>query len=255
MTIAIGFWANDGVLLCADTQLSVGGGIKTYDGKIHTHILSNGNTKIALGVVGSGDVDYIRTAADKITHNFPVLENSKQIASVLEERWLDFFNKHIAPWAYFPRDDRPSVELLIAVNGTGKKVHHSLYYCSGTAFHTCDKKAIGVGVMLADDLISRYTFGNYKVSELGVLGIYIVAKVKRSIEGCGGRTHFAIFRKDGDISFSDKRDADEFEAEILDLDREEDKKFAIMLAEKPLSLQWLGIPRRKKSPDSASEKS
>ena len=160
MTIAIGFRANDGVLLCADTQQSITGGVKTYDGKVNTHLFSDGKKyRIAFGVAGAGDLDYITTASAKLMDDFPECKNSKEVKLILEGRWLEFFNKHIAPWAYFPRDDRPYVELLISVSGTNN-LHPALYHCAGTAFHSCSKLAIGTGVLLADEMIQRYTFGN-----------------------------------------------------------------------------------------------
>ena len=246
MTIAIGFWSNDGILLCADTQLSMSGGIKTYDGKVHTHIFHDSSKyRIVFGVAGTGDSDYITMAMGKMMGSFPRCENLEEVETEPEERWLAFFNKHIAPWAYFPRDDRPYVELLIAVSGT--HVHHTLYHCVGTAFYRTSTKAIGTGILLADEMLNRYTFGNYNIEQLGRLGVYIMAKVKHSVDGCGGSTQFMALRKSGDFALSDKGDVDSLEEEILAVERADDKNLVASILEKPFLIHWFSQIRKKKA--------
>ena len=246
MTIAIGLWTNDGVLLCADTQQSIGGGIKTYDGKVHTHLFSDGKRyKLAFGIAGAGDLDYITTASAKLMENFPECKNSKEVKTILEERWLEFFNKHISPWAHFPKDDRPYVELLISVSGTN--IHPALYHCVGTAFHSCSKLAIGSGILLADEMIQRYTFGNYKLEQIAILATYIMARVKHGVDGCGGSTHFVAMRKGGDIALSEKKQMDLLEKELLELEAMEDKSFVKAMLAKQLPISWfnkIAVPKK-----------
>jgi len=66
MTIAIGFHANDGVILAADMQQTIGD-MKTYDGKVHTHLFD----RVALAIAGAGYDDYIQTAMDALVDDFP----------------------------------------------------------------------------------------------------------------------------------------------------------------------------------------
>jgi 20S proteasome alpha/beta subunit len=258
MTIAIGFRSNDGALLCADTQLSLTGGIKTYDGKVHIHIFQDSsNNRIVLGIAGSGDSDYISMATGKLTENFPDCENLTDLSAKLEERWLDFFNKHIAPWAYFPRDDRPYVELLIAVSGI--RIQHALFHCTGTAFYKSDTKAIGTGILLADEMLHRYAFGIYSLEQLSVLAVYIMAKVKHSVDGCGGSTQFMALRKGGDFALSEKKEITQLEGEILSkeitqlegeilsMESAQDKSFVDSILKKSLPMLWFSDVRKKRT--------
>jgi hypothetical protein len=247
MTIAIGFRSNDGVLVCADSQLTVGE-VKNYDGKVDLHVFYEkgkpSKYRLSFAVAGAGDVDYIATARTKLMADFPECQNDKEMAVELERRWLEFFNSHLAPWAYFPADDRPYVELLIGVSGTN--VHHRLYHCVGTAFHETTEKAIGSGVILAGDMLSRYAMGNRTVYDNLVIATYIIAKVKRGVQHCGGSTQMTALRKGGDFAFSEKSEIEQLEKDLLENERVADKELIKSCLAKKISLLWMSEYKPKK---------
>jgi hypothetical protein len=253
MTIAIGFRSNDGVLICADTQLAVGD-VKNYEGKVDLHVFyeksNHTQYRLSFAIAGAGDVDYIATARAKLMAGFPECENDKEMAVELERRWLEFFNSHLAPWAYFPADDRPYVELLIGVSGT--TVSHRLYHCVGTAFHETTEKAIGSGVILAGDMLSRYAIGTRSVRDNSVIATYIIAKVKRGAQHCGGSTHIMALRNGGDFAFSEKSDIDELEKDLLDNEKSADKELIRSFLMKNLPLSWMSEHKPKKTQKSIS---
>jgi hypothetical protein len=240
VTIALGFVANDGLLLCADMEQTIGD-IKTYDGKVRDIIFK----EAAITVVGAGHVDYIQTAISAVVDHFPDSGTLPEVEEELRGRLLRFFDDHLARWASFPNYDRPSVELLIGVSG--KKFAPRLFHYEGTAFALTSMKAIGSGVLLANDLMHRYCFGNYTINQLASLAIYILSKVKKGVVGCGGLTHITALRENRDIAWSEKVVIEKLEREFLKMEAASDAAFAKAITESPLSLLWLSEHRPKRN--------
>ena len=251
MTIAAGFVANDGMLLCADSQQTISGYIKTYEGKVVTHILRE--PPLVIAIVGAGTVPYVKTASAAILKDFPNIEMLDDIENHFKERLLTFFDKHLSPWASFPDRERPTVELLIGV--TGRNTPHALFHYEGTSFCRSGTKAIGDGVLLANDLIHRYCFGNYTLSQLTALAIYILSKVKKGVDGCGGSTHIVALRKGLTFAMADNGEITKLEAEFLKLESTSDKAFAASVVKRPPSLRWFSQNRQKILKPSTAQKS
>jgi len=237
MTIAVGFCSNDGVVLCADSQETISGYIKTFDGKVVTVIYKN----LVMAIAGSGAGDYVKTARDALTDEFPECKTHTDVRKALEDRLLAFFDKHIARWAYFEERDRPSVELLVAFCGrgsAGKKIGHSLFHYSGTSFHRTTAKAIGARILLANNMIHRYAFGNHNVDELTSVATFILQEVKDKVDGCGGGTHIVALRKGGDFAFSEDTDVRQAEKEYAQLDKNSSKDLKAEILRRPIKLSW-----------------
>lgn len=237
MTIAIGFQCNDGIVLCADSQQTRSGYIKTYAGKVSLHIYKD----LMLAAAGAGDTDYIETATLQALGDFPDCASLDEVRETIEQRLLAFFDQHLARWA--PFEAQPSVELLIAV--AGKKIPHALFHYSGTSFYGTSAKAIGSGVLLADEMIGRYCFGNYGIYDLTNLAVYILSKVKRGVDGCGGFTDLLALRKGYDFAFLGTEAAEGLEKRFLAMERRADEKLVRALTAKRPSLPWLSEARGK----------
>jgi 20S proteasome alpha/beta subunit len=241
MTIVVGFTCNDGLVLCADTQETISGYIKTYDGKVSTSVYRS----LAICVVGTGTSDYIAAAREQLTDGFPDCNTFEELRTEMETRLLTFFDKNLARWSAFPEHERPSVELLIGVSG----VHfgHAMFHYSGTSFRRTSTKAIGSGVLLANELINRHCFGNYNVSQLASLAIYILSKVKKGVDGCGGHTHVVALRKGRDIAFTESRDIDAMEKEFEAIEKASDEVLVKRIVERNLPLSWTSEYKKKKA--------
>src|SRR5713226_602802 len=138
---------------------------------------------------------------------------------------------------------RPTVELLVAV--TGKGTHPRLFHYDGTSFHETSQKAIGEGVLLADQLLTQYGFGEYKVAQLSSLAVYILHKVKKGVDGCGGETHVVALRKGFDFALTDHKEIKEMERRFEELDKATDKTMAKSIFGTPLSLSWQSEYKKK----------
>lgn len=243
MTIAAGFVANDGIVLCADTQQTISGYIKTYDGKVRLYV--SPGYEVTMAVAGAGTTDYIETARSAIARDFPDHKTLPEIENYLRQELLKFFDEHLARWAYFPERERPTVELLVGV--TGKKIPPSLFHYAGTAFARTYHKAIGDGVLLANELINRCCSANCTVNELGSLAIYVLSKVKRGVDGCGGETHIVGLRKGGDFALTDHNEIKKLESEFLTAEDESNTTFVKALTAKRLPLSWQSEYKKNKS--------
>jgi 20S proteasome alpha/beta subunit len=233
MTIAVGFVANDGIAICADTLQTVGN-LKTYDGKVDLHIFND--PRIVMAIAGAGSHDYIKTAKDVLLDDFPDCTDLKEVRTTLKQRLLSFFDDHLAKWAYFPAAERPSVELLIGV--TGRNIPTTLFHYEGTSFHRTSTRAIGSGVLLADDMINKYCHADYTVAQLSNIGVHIVSKVKYGVDGCGGSTHIMALRKNGDFALTEDKEIKEMEVSFSALDESSDKKLIEIITSKPIHLSW-----------------
>ena len=118
-----------------------------------------------MAIAGSGPKDYIKMAMDKACEGLDGKSNFREIEKIVETNLLTFFDKHLAPWAYFPERERPDIELLIGLSV--KDGAHALFHYSGTSFYrVLSGKAIGAGILLADSLMHPYGFGLKTLEEV-----------------------------------------------------------------------------------------
>ena len=243
VTIAIGLSCNEGIVLAADSQETISY-LKQDVGKLRSVITDN----CIVSFAGAGDTDYIDTALQMATADLHESEDFLSVASHLEKRLLEFFKKHISPWSSFPSNDRPDVSLLMGIT-MRKTEGHGLYAYSGTAFHRVHTHSIGAGMLIADDLIGDYCFGNFNTTELIKLAVYVLLRTKRQVDGCGGFTNILVL-KDGAFTFVEGSEIEEMEKELRKKEKESVSQFKkIILALPDPNLYWIKAPQ-KKQPDS-----
>lgn len=234
MTIALGFHASDGVVLCADMQKTIGE-MKTYDGKVGLDIFHN--VGAVMSVAGAGHEDYIQTAKSYLVDVFSKQQTWPAVKENLREALLCFFRTHIGPWASFRAENHPSVELLIGI--TGEEIPPTLFHYQGTAFSEVRIKPIGLGILLAQDLLDRYSHrAILTASQCATLGTYILDKVKQGVEGCGGPTHIVALRKGMDFALTRKQDIEAIEKHFSEAEAVENARFIEDVKKMPLSLSW-----------------
>ena len=242
MTIALGFHTTDGVILCADTQITIGE-MKTYDGKVDLHIFPQSG--VIVSVAGAGHDDYIQTAKSYLLDGFSKRRTMPVLERDLRDRLLTFFSTHIAPWANFSSMDCPAVELLIGITGAG--FHPKLFHYDGTAFSDVRVKAIGLGVLLAQDLLDRYSQATVlTANQAATLGLYIISKVKQGVEKCGGSTHILGLRKEMDFALTDSANLEATEKQLLEIEKQQNKKFLEEIRSRPISLSWQSEYQKKR---------
>jgi hypothetical protein len=195
MTIAVGIFTHDAVLLAADTEVTYGDYMKTEQGKIRgaVHIGADGVREFLL--VGSGDSLYIdafaqaleRTIKDRHFANFDARDG---IGEVLH----DFYERHIVALG-LSAQERPCFDLLIAYGTPGERTR--LFRTANNVVYEHDHQfgAIGVGTAPAAHMLGRL-LGHRRVSltEAAFLAAYVLFHVKATVPGCGKRTHMFALR-------------------------------------------------------------
>ena len=143
VTIAAGFVCFDGIVLCADTQETIPGYTKNSTEKIR--FWKDGGLGIA--ITGSGDSELIATAGQLLEQCLTdeylpsVLWLPENVRTMLQDTWKKFFQDCIVPYAAYPRDDRPSVDLLIGIGIKNERVNwQGLFKASGTTIRQIDEE-------------------------------------------------------------------------------------------------------------------
>jgi hypothetical protein len=193
MTIALGVLAGDYVVLAADTMESTGyaGNLQTAAAKISCGACTNTNGSAAIGITGAGDSGYLDAIKQEVIKTF-IEEDMTLIAfeAYFRRRLVNFYREHVVPFAQFPAGDRPSFDLLIAVQRDCQSILLS------TDRTTVTKKsfpnqygAVGAGSLYARQMLARLFVPSVSVNLARALSAYIVFAVKTNVEGCGKHTH------------------------------------------------------------------
>jgi len=243
VTIAIGLCGNGGIVLASDSQHTVSGYIKTEDGKIRTTIFHDFGHVFA--ITGAGSSDYIRMAMDKALEGVDQLNDFLEIIAKMESNLLAFFDNHLARWAYFPDNERPTVELLIALSM--KKGPFGLFHYSGTSFNRVSSKAIGAGILLANNLLAGFVNANSTLEQSSSVATYVIWKVKKEVDTCGGFTDLMALRANGDFAFTDSRDIEKMEAQLKSVESTATKALKKDIEAHLVGLSWQSEYRKKRA--------
>ena len=188
MTIAAGLLHRDGVLVCADTELT-GAASKTYAAKVRHFECDWGRT----GIAYAGHVDNATVVSQKLEAALkPIKKNPlAKIEEVVEAQFRRLVHNS-------PRPDDAYFELLIVVRPTNEAAQ--LYVTSDVAVLKVDHyRIIGIGETFGEHLIEPgFTVGMDSQRVL-LLAVNALALVKRRVSYCGGPSMYLDLRNDGSI--------------------------------------------------------
>lgn len=196
MTIAIGFRCSDGVVLAADTQLTVRDSHKLYETKMHPHQTEEHNVTFTF----AGDSTIWKSFNEKFAEALPMLPRPLTIPIVKTaiETVLTFFPV---------LDTNPGeLNLLcgIAVRGGGftlcKTQGHAIHEVSGYEY-------VGVGdssllrflgpLLTQPPPVAPIERQGFIVRQAVMIATYLVLKAKTNIDGCGGDTDVWVVHRNG----------------------------------------------------------
>ncbi len=222
MTIALGLLASDGLVIAADRQETHGNLIKLDQSKLHatatlTHLDGRAAHKEnrAFVVAGSGDGHHIDAVGLDILRSAFSWEPPGNFADLLNGILKDFYRDHILPFAQYPEQQRPDVELILASSeGHGKR----LWVSQKTVFKPAGAYvAIGIGELTAYPLLSRFypprTYPDLRTA-IGIAA-YVITHVKDFTEGCGKQTDLVALQDGRYIEFPQEQ-IDQLEQAVRD---------------------------------------
>jgi hypothetical protein len=192
VTIIAGFQCTDGMLMCADTEQTIGRESKSQAHKIQ--VLPFGELTVAVG--GSGD----SALCDFVTRGiFKVLQHCKnnvdEVEGELRKYCKKIFNENIRVWRGFDKDLVPEVSFLIAISSTNGsrmfKWENNLF----SVLYPQQHASIGVGIIQSETLMEDIQF-YYPSRQMFFFAVRMMQKVKQLVQGCGGNTE-VVFLKHG----------------------------------------------------------
>jgi hypothetical protein len=191
MTIAAGFVYRDGILLCADTELT--GWITLHEAKISQFSCSAGN----VGIAYSGNSGFAASTIQKCKRKLgavAAVDFIGELETIIDKEYRRTVLSHPSQ----ATDTSLPYKLLIAV--TSNSGDAALYVTDQTAMHQISTyECIGVGEVLAHYLV-RPTFSpDIGERQMLSLATFMLACVKGYVSGCGGMSQFLGLRKDGTV--------------------------------------------------------
>jgi 20S proteasome alpha/beta subunit len=195
MTIAAGFLCRDGIVICADSEVSTDLE-KFEESKIFSLNAEQDSQHPTIIFAGSGWFDFVKMTVDKIQRRSLFAANRFEIEEIVENTVLEVNRKHIR---YYPTDPKPFFNLLVGIRDESGL---SLLLTAGTSVNRITQYAcIGIGDTLANYLARGLTPQRETSQEAALLAVQILDQVKSNVPGCGGLfSEVVILPKQGAVS-------------------------------------------------------
>jgi hypothetical protein len=224
VTIIAGFKSSEGIVVCADTQETVGELLKRNVPKLRfepsgrmdraKHALAASDMAVAF--CGSSEngpfidkiVDRAWHAAKKTTS---LDEACEEIERSIKATYKEFGKIYQAGYC-------PTAELIYGVKRNSKS---KLFHASGSIVNeTQGYSSGGIGMYMADFLASRMYRDHLTIRQCVILAAYILFQAKEHIEGCGGHSMIAVLRNDDTSGVIGLRHTETFTNLVQNVDHE-----------------------------------
>ncbi len=204
MTIVAGFKSHEGVVVCADTQETIGQLSKHNVPKLrfepsdsHYRIASvmgqTSDNDLAVAFCGATDNGpYLDMVIDKAWDAARDATSLAEACSVIED---SIKNTHQEYGGIYQTGYLPGTEIIYGVKMDGDS---KLFYAYGPAITEKDGYVTaGAGVHLANFLASRIDVKYLGLRQCIILAAYVLFQTKEHVEGCGGDSQIAVLRNEG----------------------------------------------------------
>jgi hypothetical protein len=194
VTIIAGFKCYEGIVICADTQETIGPSKRSVP-KLRFEPAGSprqGND-LAVAFCGSGDsgpfIDkLIQNAWEDGQLGTNVDEVCEEIEKSIKLTYKDF-GKIYQP-GYCPTAD--------LIYGVKMKSTCRLFIANGPIVNEKPEyDSFGVGQYMADFLASRMYAHHLNLRQCAILAAYVLFQAKEHVDGCGGESHIAVLRESG----------------------------------------------------------
>jgi 20S proteasome alpha/beta subunit len=187
VTIAAGYLCGSGVILCADTQESIQGYVKTSTEKIK---LFQGNF-YTVAFAGAGDnAVQIEMTIQEICDELKTEEPTSLIGF---KEMLHGVLDRLFPKPYYPKAVT-EVELLLAVKENNAT--HLFVVMDNVFAESMEYDCVGAGVVLAKSMLQQRWNRNHSLVEAYIVLAYILYHAKRWVDGCGGKSDIFLLPHD-----------------------------------------------------------
>jgi hypothetical protein len=188
MTICIGLFTQEGIVIAADAQES-DAYFKRPQQKILTFtgpVIVGGDhqsPQLACAFTGAGDAGYLDAFFDYAIREISTNVTQREFQDYLDERVKVFYERHIFPLAVAA--DPPEIEMLI---GAFCRYQTCMFVTHGsTVRRAFPHGAVGAGAHFALGLINELPRPK-DIRHAEILAAYVIGLTKESIEHCGKYT-------------------------------------------------------------------
>jgi 20S proteasome alpha/beta subunit len=200
MTIAAGFHFADGLLLCADTQITQASYMKLHNSKIVAiDFASNGGSKAIFALTGS--VPYCHMAIEhcrrELASNPPNKMSSSEMMISIEEALEGFCQDHLYKHPGFERGEI-SVQMLIGTWSHADNMLTLLATRENAVNVVRDYECLGAGQFLAHYLIpTLFRHSSMALDDATNVAFHVLKETKEYVDSCGGGSQVIVLNKDG----------------------------------------------------------
>jgi len=193
VTAIVGFQCQDALLMCADSEQSIGTESKSQIRKIDSFGTRGGN--VAIG--GAGDMDFIEYVKHQLRqalHRDPPTPENADLW--MESFAKDVWNAVVRPCRGFPLEHIPSADFLI---GLKLKKEYSLYKWERNLIHpipSTEHVSIGSGRTQSEALLADLGSLFLPAHQMLLYAVRVMLRVKQLAQGCGGKTEVVILLRD-----------------------------------------------------------
>src|SRR6185437_14461788 len=200
VTMIAGFRCQDGIVVCADTQETLGSAKRNVP-KLE---LTNGptwsaerneliNHDLALALCGAGHgpfVDKVASRAWDALRGVADIQEASEAVELMIKQTYQEFGQIYQPGSF------PEAELIYGITIGGQS---RLFQACGPLVLERSYASSGIGHYLADFLAERMgangEHGCLTTRECVAIAAYILFQAKEHVEGCGGNSHIAVLRE------------------------------------------------------------
>ncbi len=228
VTIVAGFRCSAGIVLCADTQETIGNISKRNVPKLRFEEAVFGSD---LGVAFCGATNNGAFVDKLVDMAWTAAKHKQSIEEACGAIEVSIKDTHQEYGTIYQPGFLPDVELIYGVKMQGES---RLFYALGPAVNEKEEYCTGgFGSYMADFLAERmYSYG-LTVQQCVILAAYILFQTKEHVEGCGGKSHIAILREDAPSGLVDP---DRIDAITDNLERADRNLGQLLLASSNLDL-------------------
>jgi 20S proteasome alpha/beta subunit len=197
MTIAAGFLCQDGIVICADQQVTHPDGSKTMEKKVWDETYAN----LSVVITGADDWMYLKATAERLIGVLSACNSITEARHMITDTLRSVFENDIGkdPNITSP----PGVKMIIGLATNGELALIKTANLAAPLGNPVE--FTGAGEALARNWLDSFYHNPSeirvcKASEAVILGTYILARVKKSAYGCGGPTNIYWLDSKGEIT-------------------------------------------------------
>lgn len=201
MTIAAGFVARDGVLLCTDSQYS--SGVKVNGRKIFTFQLDDAVISFAIAGHEPFAKNAVFNCKDVLEANRGAHASISSIKAIVDQVVRDTYETLVEATKL---EDDPRFQLIIAI-GTRSENPALFYSCSAAVNPVENFECVGSGYFVGHQIIGAAYQPGMDLEQLVVIGLHALAVAKECVDGVGGPSQIECICSRGMVTTQNFRPA------------------------------------------------